>query len=205
MARFVSGSATAAFGHGLFGSLSTNTMQYLQNQINQFGMGASGLRKSVYERSKALFSTISSSTAMQAAEAVLMQAEAMMGQDTIEYLGTIEQMQCAQPVMQNFIMHHPLIYQQWVDGKIEGYADTYVDPEPGRVGHDRAGYRELMHGVLQEHDTMAWKASYYTDVHPSKSRLTMRQVAAILDTQDAVLAAIEAGEEDPTSQYGASL
>lgn len=205
MARFVTGSVASAFGQGLFGGLSSKTTEYLKSELNQIAAGGS-FREKLYERSVALFEGISSSSANQAAHAVLMQAESAMGLDIIEPLLTIEEIQGAKPIMQNMIMCHPTIYQAYADGKIEAFADTWVDTQPGLFGEERAEWQHINHGVWREHETMSYVASYYTDHNDSdNAKLNIRQLAAIFDSQQATINHIEAGEEDPTSQYGATL
>ncbi|BAW19260.1 hypothetical protein [Ralstonia phage RP31] len=207
MARLVAApNSGSLFGKGLFGTLSQNTVNYLQNQISNLSNAGSEYGKKIYERSMQLFNAINSDAAVEAAEAVLMQVESMMGQDIIEPLLTIPQLQAAGSVMQGWVMTSPLLRQAWYDGKIEGYSDTYEDPEPGRVGHEQQAYRHLMNGVLVPHETQSWQYSLYADrQNDADNRLTLRQLAAIRDSQEAAEDAYEAGEKDPTSQYGASL
>ena len=130
----------------------------------------------------------------------------MQGLDVIEPLLTIRQLQGAQPLMQNWIMADPFIRQSWYDGRVEGYCDTYVDPEPKYIAHEQQAYRQLMQGVLVEHEEMAWQYSTYFDRETEKDKmLTLRELAAIFDTQEAARNAILDGGLDPVSQYGASL
>lgn len=207
MARMVAAPDSGSlFGKGLFGTLSQNTVQYLQNQITGLASAGTEYGKKIYERSMQLFNAINSDAAVSAAEAVLMQVESMMGQDIIEPLLTIPQLQAAGSVMQNLIMADPTIRQAWYDGKCEGYTDTYVDPEPGRIGHEQEVYRQLMNGVLVPHETQSWQYSLYADrQNDVDKRYTLRQLAAVFDSQEAARDALEAGEQDPSSQYGASL
>lgn len=207
MARLVAApNAGSLFGKGLFGTLSQNTVQYLQNQISSLANTGTEFGQKIYEKSLNLFNAINSDAAVMAAEAVLMQVDSMTGQDIIEPLLTVPQLQAARPIMQGWIMCDPVIRQAWYAGKVEGYSDTYEDPEPGRVGHEQEAYRHLMNGVLQEHPEQSWQYSLYTDRKNSvDERLTLRQLAAIVESQEHARWALEDGERDPTSQYGASL
>lgn len=206
MARLVSAPTGSLFGKGLFGTLSSNTVQYLQSQISSLASAGTEYGKKVYERSMAMFDAINSDAAVLAAEVVLSQVESMMGQDMIEPLLTLPQLQGAQSIMQGWIMTSPVIRQAFYDGKLEGYSDTYVDPEPGRIGHEQEAYRSLMNGVFRDHETQSWQYSLYGDRPDDRDKMmTIRQVAAILQSQEAAEDAYAAGEQDPTSQYGASL
>jgi hypothetical protein len=206
MARLVAAPTASLFGKGLFGTLSQNTVSYLQGQIQSLASAGSEYGQKIYERSMALFNEINSDAAVLAAEAVLSQVESMMGQDMIESLTTMAQLQGAASQMQGWIMTDPTIRQAWYDGRIEGYSDTYVDPEPGLIGHEQQAYRSLMNGVFRPHEEAAWQYSLYFDrVSSPDDRITLRQLAAIVESQEAAVRALEAGEQDPTSQYGASL
>ncbi len=206
MARLVSAPTASLFGKGLFGTLSQNTVNYLQSQIQSLATAGSEYGQKIYERSVAVFDAINSDAAVLAAEAVLTQIESMMGQDMIESLTTITQLQSAQSQMQGWIMTSPVVRQAWYDGKIEGYCDTYVDPEPGCVGHEQQAYRHLMNGVFVPHEEASYQYNLYFDRASAFDQLlTLRQLAAIVESQEAAERALEAGEQDPTSQYGASL
>jgi hypothetical protein len=206
MARLVQAPTGSIFGKGMFGTLSQNTVSYLQGQIQSFASTGSEYGQKILQRSMEVFNAINSDAAVMAAEAVLTQIESMMGQDMIEPLTTLPQLQGAQSIMQGWIMTDPTIRQAWYDGKLEGYSDTYVDPEPGLVGHEQEAYRRQMNGVLVDHEEHGWQYSLYFDrTSESDKMLTIRQLASIVSSQEAAVNAYHAGEEDPTSQYGASL
>lgn len=206
MARLVAAPTASLYGKGLFGTLSQNTVNYLQGQIQSLASAGSEYGQKIYQRSMALFDEINSDAAVLSAEAVLSQIESMMGQDVIEALTTVSQLQMAQSQMQGWIMTNPVVRQAWYDGKVEGYSDTYVDPEPGRIGHEQQAYRHLMNGVFCPHEKASYQYNlYYDRVSESDAMLTLRQLAAIVESHEAAEQALEAGGEDPTSQYGASL
>ncbi len=206
MARLISAPAGAVFGKGLFGTLSQNTVNYLQNQIQSLANAGTEYGRAVYERSMAVFNAVNSDEANQLAEAVLSQVESLMGMDIIEPLLTVPLLQSAKPIMQGWIMTDPIMRKAWYDGKIEGYSDTYQDDQPGAIGHEHEAYRYLMNGVFVEHETQAWQYSLYADRdHNKDTMLSIRKLADIVQTQEAARMALEDGELDPTSQYGASL
>lgn len=193
-------------GKGLFGTLSQNTVNYLKAEIQSLASNTSEYSKQLYERSLALFDQVNSEKANLLAEAVLSQVDSMMGLDIIEPLLTIDLLQAAKPIMQNWIMTNPVIRQAMYDGKLEGYSDTYKDPEPGLVGHEMEAYRFLMNGVVVEHETQSGQYSlYYDREHNADTQLTMRKLSAIVETQEAAVQAYLQGDRDPTSQYDASL
>lgn len=206
MARLISAPSGGIMGKGVFGMLSQNTLNYLQNGIDALANSSTALGREIYERSKAVFHAVNSAEANSIAEAVLSQVDSMRGLDIIERFWTVEQLQLAKPIMQGWIMTHPFIRQAWYDGKTEGYSDTYVDDQPGAVGHEHFAYQQLMNGVHVPHETQAFQYSLYYDRDVSKdTQLTMRNLSDIIETQEAAVRAILDGDQDPLSQYGASL
>lgn len=206
MARFISAPSGAIMGKGVFGTLSQNTLNYLQQGIQALANSGTALGQEIYARSQAVFNAVNSDEANILAEAVLSQVDSMMGLDIIEPLLTLEHLQTAKPIMQGWIMTDPTIRQAWYDGKIEGYSDTYVDDQAGAVGHEHTAYQYLMNGVFVPHETQSHQYSLYYDRDNSKDNmLTIRKLSDIVETQEAAVRALEAGEQDPTSQYGASL
>lgn len=206
MARLVAAPTASLYGKGLMGTLSQNTVNWLQGQIQSVAHTGTEFGQKIYEKSMALFNAINSDAAVNAAEAVLSQVESMMGQDIIEALTTVTQLQAAQSQMQHWIMVNPILRQAWYDGKIEGYSDTYQDPEPGLIGHEQQAYRELMNGVFLPAEGASYQYNLYFDRSSSPDAgLTLRKLAAIVESQEAAVEEYEKGEKDPTSQYGASL
>lgn len=205
MARLIVGNSNASFGQGIFGSISRKTMDFLSNQIAQVSTDTAIGRK-LAERSRALFEEISSTKAVQLADAILQMAESGMGQDIIETLTTVQQMQNAAPVMQGWIMENPYIREMASRGLIEAYGETYVDPEPGVEGEARSAYQQLWHGVRRPHETQAWTASYYAGRSQEDAMaLSIRRIASIVDTQESAEWLMRNGDDDVTSQYGAKL
>lgn len=206
MARMVAAPTASLFGKGLFGTLSQNTVSYLQGQIGMLANASTEYGQRIFEKSMNIFNAINSDAAVMSAEIALSQIESMSGQDMIECLNTIAQLQTAASQMQGWIMTDPTIRQAYFDGKIEGYSDTYIDHNPGLIGHEDPNYRLQMNGVFVPHEDASWQYSLYGDRADTKDgMLTLRQLAAIVETQEAARYALEAGDLDPTSQYGASL
>lgn len=206
MARYVSADAGLVMGKSIFGTVSQSTVNYLQDQIHSLATAGTEFGRAIYEKSMAVFNAVNSDAANDIAEAVISQVDAMLGLDIIESLTTVTQLQNAKPIMQGYLMCHPVIRQAWYDGKIEGYSDTYVDLQPGVIGHEHDQYRFVMNGVNVPHETQSHQRSIYFDRDNDRdTMLSIRKLSNIFDSQEAALMAIEAGEEDFSSTYGASM
>lgn len=206
MATFVDATGTAAFHKGMFGTLSTSSMNYLHNQLQSLSQLGGEYGQALYQNALASFEAINGSNAMHAAKALLSQTADMFTADVIKPLWTLDEIQSAKPVMQQWIMMSPLLRAAWQEGLIEGYSDTYDDPEPGVKAENTMMYKKLMDGVFVPHEEMAWQSTdhgvEYSDNHNS---MDIRDIANILQAQWTAEQIYQEGEDDPTSQYGAKL
>jgi hypothetical protein len=206
MATFIDTPATNVFHQGVFGELSSASMNYLSGQLEtmrSFGGEFAGL---LYQKAANAFEAINGFGAVQAAKNILQQAESMFQADIIRPLFDLEALQNATPVMQNWIMVDPMIRQAWYDGKVEGYTDTYVDPEPAKVGEEMRAYRILMDGVLVPHTENGYQSVHFGErLYDEETALSIADLASIFTSQENARQLYEAGEFDPTSQYGTSL
>lgn len=206
MAMFIDAPGTSAFHKGMFGTLSNASVNYLQTQLQSLSQLGGAYGKSLYQNALQAFEAINGNAAVHAAKAILSQTADMVSADVIRPLWTLDELQAAKPVMQQWIMTSPLLRKAWQDGRIEGYSDTYVDPEPGVAAENMMAYKKLWDGVFVPHKEQAWQYTdhglEFTDNHNS---MDIRDVANILQTQWRAESIYEEGEDDPTSQYGAKL
>lgn len=206
MATFIDAPGTSAFHKGMFGTLSNASMNYLQTQLQSLSQLGGDYGRNIYQSALQAFEAINGNSAIHAAKALLSQTADMVSEDTIKPLFTLEELQAAKPVMQGWIMTSPLLRKAWQDGRIEGYSDTYVDPEPGVEAENMLMYKRLWDGVFVPHKEQAWQYTdhgiQFSDNHDS---LDIRDVANILQAQWRAESIYEEGEDDPTSQYGAKL
>lgn len=206
MATFIDTPATNVFHQGVFGELSSASMDYLHGQLESMKSFGGEFAGMLYQKAATAFDAINGFSAVQSAKMILQQASSMFEADIIRPLFDLESIQNALPVMQNWIMVDPMLRNAWYDGKVEGYTDTYVDPEPGKVGEDMRAYRILMDGVLIPHEENGYQSVHYGErLYSEEVSLSIADLAAIFTSQENARQIYEAGEYDPTSQYGASL
>lgn len=206
MAIFIDAPATSVFHKGMFGTLSSASVNYLQNQLNTLSQMGGEYGQAIYQNALQAFEAINGSSALHAAKAVLSQTADVFSADVIKPLYTLEELQGAKPVMQEWVMMSPIIRAAWQRGELEGYSDTYFDTQPGVKAEECDMYLKLWDGVFKPHETQAWEVVdngiEFADNHNS---LDIRDVAAIFQAQYAAEQILAEGEYDPTSQYGASL
>ncbi len=125
-------------------------------------------------------------------------------------LRTLADLQCAQPIMQRYMMANPMVQQYYFDNRIEGYSDSYVSIDHGKIGEANYDYRRVMNGIVidvEEPDgSLTWVApQYYEDLREGDRELDMQEQSTILKSWDILELFLHAGKEDPTSIYGAKI
>ena len=121
-----------------------------------------------------------------------------------------EQLRVAAPEFQQFLMANPLVQMLYQEGRIEGYADTYVDRECGRVGMANAFYTETVtglgnwmyeDGVLDQPDTEIVFRELVRDVDTGRDSLKFMEKMRVLQAWGVQAREIAEGN-DPTSLDG---
>lgn len=206
MANFIDAPQSSTFHKGLFGSVSNASLAYLQNSIASLKNIGGELGTQLYQRSMATYEAINGAGAVMAAKAILEQSNAAINPDIIRPLSTVLDFQTAKPVMINWLMTDTRIRQAWLDGRINGWSDTYVDLEPGKIGEQMTMYRQLHQGVLKDDPESSWVMNQYFEEYPDNAtRLDIRDLANIFSSQERMLDIIEQGGEDPSDEYGGNL
>lgn len=146
--------------------------------------------------------------AMHAAKVAAEQIRSMSGTSDYMYLWTPEQFQAASPVMINWIMTDERLQAMYQRGRIEGWADTYINHAPGNIGADNEAYCALNNGILIDDAQAGWKFHVYQVDWGATEPLSIRNIDLIKSAQERLLHLIETageGSPDPTSQYGATF
>lgn len=206
MANFIDATQASTFHKGLFGSVSNASLAYLQNSIASLKNIGGELGAQLYQRSMATYEAVNGTAAVMAAKAILEQSNAAINPDIIRPLSSMLDFQTAKPVMINWLMVDPTIRQAWLDGRINGWSDTYVDLEPGKIGEQMKMYRQLHQGVLKDDPEYSWSMSqYFEEYAENDKRLDIRDVANIFSSQEKMVNLMELGGEDPSDEYGGTL
>jgi hypothetical protein len=88
------------------------------------------------------------------------------------------------PVMQNWVMEHPVVSTLNYRNMCNGFGDTYINTDESTYGKKRVGYMSVMSGILQ-HDVDGngiFKHYYFNDdVAKDSSELSIRDKVKIID------------------------
>lgn len=176
--------------------------QTLSNNVKSAGqeflMGA----KNMYDR-------INNSEAVRTAKAMIRQAGAFFNPDMIRPLYTLSDIQTAPIVMQRWIMAEPTVRDLYHQQRLDGYADTYVDVEPGQTRQYHYDYRRVMDGVVvdgTDQDDFDFQVCHYPEELKEGDRnLEPGEQVDILNIWEIARYYAEAAKEDPTNPFGGTM
>jgi hypothetical protein len=141
---------------------------------------------------------------MALARNAIRSARGLLTPNVIQPLVSYEEFQIAQPVMQRYIMAQPDIRQLFFDQRCDGFSDTYVDQQPGKIGETHYDYRRVMNGMMVEEGEDFVVHHYLDELREGDRELTFHEQVDILSTWQ-VMSMFMQEKKDPTNIYGGKL
>lgn len=201
MPVFISGGGTNAVHQLSYGNVSQATVNFLQGQLAS--MQNTPYLQGFYAVAQQQFENVNGDLARRTADAVIRSSDSLFQDNVVRRLTTMEQLQTAPLVMQRWLMTSELLRNEALKGRINGYADTYVDQEPAMVGQFQRDWRLLNQGLINEVEDGDWVAKqYFEEWDENDAPLTISQRVDVFDAITFAQAYVKAREEDPTSPYG---
>lgn len=174
-----------------------------QSQVARQNLGSAGSQ--FFDWARSAYEMVTESQAMQMLRNLRHQHENMWVGDDVHRLSSMESYQTAGMVMQRWIMANPTLRNMYLNQEVDGYSDTYVNYGGDAVGAAHYDYRRVMSGVV-EADVEGYTCCVYVEQLPEDEvKLHDKQRLDIIRTWNNIERALELGEEDPTSPYGAQL
>lgn len=210
MARLIKGDDDT-FDYLVHGNYSSRVTEFISDRMDRLERLSPTLfdaGSSFVSRAREAFDSFIDSKAMHYAKAALRTVKSMWGSDTIRVLMDVEETQSAKKRQQKAIMSHPAVRALFHKGKVEGYAESYVDDAPGVIGEEHYMYRRTMHGQVVEcgEDGEDWKSTTYDEILDDPGDfMDPDEIVNHELTMDVVLLALARRQKDPTSRYGADL
>lgn len=196
----------AAWDAVAYGQQNPVNLGYFQQQLQNIGHGLNEQAQAFYKDAHQIYDKFTNSDAVRMMRSAMKSAATLFNDNIIRPLSHIDEFQNASYQMQRWNMANPAIRQLYIDQKCDGYSDTYIDNEPGKVGDQHYDYRRVMNDVVVVcEDGEEYYKTYYEDLLPNDRELTIDEKSDILSTWDIMNMFVKAMKEDPTSQYGAEL
>jgi hypothetical protein len=202
--RVVSG-GTAAWNAIAYGQQNPLNLGYFKNQLENIGQNLNEQAKIFYQDVQSLYDKFNSSEAMRLMRSAMKSAASLFNDNIIRPLTSTDELQNASIQMQRWVMANPVIRQMYHNQECDGYSDTYVDMEPGKIGEAHYDYRRVMDGIVVCDEDQESFTQYFEDLHEGDRDLILSEQSDILTTWSFMEAMVKALKDDPTSQYGGQL
>ncbi len=195
----------------MFGAQPKENLDHFAQIRDRINDKSSGFSQNFVEQSNKVYDGYYSDRALSLARAAMNKASSLFAPDRIRELSSMVDLQTAKPQMQRFIMADPFLRQLKLDKKIDGYADSYFDFQPGVVGENHYDFQLVNTGVVREDPESedVIMRVYFGELREGDTQPTALEQLDILNTQSKAryfqeLAARDGGE-DCTSEWGASV
>lgn len=192
----------------MYGRQSDRNINFLRSQIGQFTAPLLDIGAAFMQRSAEVFEQVSGSEVLRKARRALAGIGGFFSANEISALDNLLHLQLAKPMMQRFNMAEPETRRMYHAQRIEGYGESYVDLQPGRIGRDHYDYRLATHGIVQPDAETAttWSVTQYREeLRHEEDELTAIKRLDIQRSWSSLKSAFVLGGEDPTSKFGAML
>lgn len=192
-----------------YGGRSDGLIQELRNNLSTMNPLLTEQGKIYAQRAAQVFEAVSGWDAVRAVRKAVQAVTGYIRSDAIGVFGSLELLQTAPPRMQRFIMAIPEVRKLYIDGRVDGYSETYADIQPGVWGRDHYDYRVATHGVVQTTsvgDNIQYEITQYKmDLASWDEPLSQRQTVDLARTWAVAKALLIEGEEEPTNRFGGKL
>lgn len=153
-----------------------------------------------------VYQAVDQSVIMQNLRAAQRKLGTLWRDDIIMPLWDIADFQHAQYTMRRWIMAEPETRTLFHKNAIEGFADNYVDTDPGRIGQQQYDYRRATNGLVMFNEEGGWTANtYFEDLRGDDRELTIQEMADIQTTWESLRRHLKRKKDDPTSPFNAQM
>lgn len=189
----------------LYGKPHPGTINFINQQLTTMTHNLTDAGARFMQGINQLYDRFTGSTAARIARAAARSVASIWQSDEIQQIVDLGRMQHAPMKMQRWLMAEPTVRQYYIDQRCDGYSDTYVDLEPGKVGEQHYDYRRVMNGIVTDTEDGWTSTTYHDDLNNDDAELHVDEQHDILISWTALVKMIRAGKEDPTSRYAAEL
>jgi hypothetical protein len=199
--------ASDAFNALVYGEQHPSTVEFLRSQFNNATGLLTDAARSFYERAHKTFEHFNSNAAMTFARNAIQTLTGgnISGIDRIFYLSELAQLQQANLVMQRWLMANPMVRERYLDQRLDGYSDTYINIHGNDIGWRHYDFRVATNGVMQINDDgdAVW-TEYPEELREGDRDLTLLEQIDIRDSWNAMNVLMHLGD-DPTDPTGGQL
>lgn len=200
-----------------FGSTSRKLRDFIDGQMERQFSNLNETGRQWLERAKNRWEDVKESNAMRSIKAAARKVLHGQGADVICELNNIGEFQHARSLNRRYVMTNPLVRNEFIKQRIDGYSNDYIDIEPGSIGDNHRDYRRVMDGIvvykdsddLTEDDVMSYDVYYDVDDEfdfgIEEEPLEIEEQHAILINWSFAESCLATGGDDFSSKTNGSL
>lgn len=196
-----------AFDAIVYGEKHPANLEYFRRQTQNVVSNIQDAGRNFFSNLAELNEKFNGSEAMRLGRAAIRAAKSIFKPNIVSSIFDIGGLQQAQPVMQRWIMANPTVRQLYHDQGCDGYADTYIDYHPKKIGNDHYDYRRATNGMVQiDEQKDEWFVNLHIDdLYDGDRELSHDEKVDIFNTWEIIEMFVKAGKEDPTSASNSNL
>ncbi len=202
---------------GLFNSLilpetHPETAAWIANQfVNTASTYVTEAGRAFIDRAQELYKKATDNSLEQLTRRIVRSAKGIFNPNAIMPISSFAELQSASRIMQRYLMAQIDTRGLFNKQLCDGYSDSYVDLEPGKIGDSHYDYRRVMQGVLtvapgqeDEEDPMMVFSNYGDDLRPDDRELDIEEQHIIINAWEMMKACIRE-KIDPTDIFNGKL
>lgn len=182
-----------------YGNVSSRMVDYVANEFQRAQQLLTTAGDTLLYKAQQSFEEFRNSDAFRVARAALHSAMSMWGRNEIQSIREVWRLQHAPMVMHRWVMANPVVRKLYHQQQCDGYSETYVDVQPGKIGEDHDDWRRVMDGFLTREGDELYFNNYSTDNECDEDELSFEQQVDIRTAWLTAEVAI-ANNVDPTSR-----
>lgn len=192
-----------------YGTRSDALIQTLRNNLNMQNPLLNEQGKLYAQRSASVFEQVSGWDVVRAARKAVAGVTSYVQTDSILALADLESIQTANVKMQRWVMAGIDVRRYFNKGLVDGYSETYIDIQPGKIGRDHYDYRCASHGIVittEEEKSIKYEVTQYNMALTSWDEpLSTRNRTDINRTWQVTASLLLEGADDPVSRFGGKI
>lgn len=179
---------------------------FLQRQFEKASSVVSERGRQFMQRARDTFEAYDSDLIDRGLRAIKRRLDNRWGSNEIHTLGTIGELQNANPKMIRFLMANTKVRKMHQRGRCHGWGDSYVDLEPGLWGENHSDWKRVMNGIAQtDEEGNSFYVTYFDAIENGVEELTFTDQCDVLRSWDALEDNLDAHLDDPTDQGNNAL
>ena len=202
MAKLISCYDKYSLRDAIYSSIDEDVLGVIGERFNDTLSRLSG---SFRERVERVSERITSSSLYRKTLGSVRRIKAIGSRDVIKQLLTLEELQNASPIMQNYLMSSRKVRRSYVRRQIDGYNGTYTNPHRCDNPHVDLYHRLLNDGVAVKDDDGVYRAYNYSISKEDSRGFSLQDRGDVRISLSVLEKALDEGLEDPTSTAMALL